>query len=174
MKFTSNILALVFLATTFALPPKEAFHEKLQGNINPDGIEYVNKQFKSCGTPGTRCLKLAPGARAEDAAYYTINSTTAKCNAKWKLPGGNGESRDSGKCIAKHRVNFLIECRKAKNARGKSNWIGVYFNDDDANFMAFGDAKARFVQNGRKGALTDQGSTKDKNPIVEIICPKHD
>ncbi|PWN36300.1 uncharacterized protein FA14DRAFT_155706 [Meira miltonrushii] len=173
MKFTTNILALAFLASAFALPPKGAFHKKLQGNINPDGIQYVDvKHFKSCGTPGTRCLKLAPGARAQDAAYYTVNSTKAKCNTKWKLPGGNGEERDSGECIAKERVTFLIECAKAKNANGKSNWIGVWFNDKDANFMAFGDAKARFAQNGRKGGLTDEDSTKDKNPIVEIICPQ--
>lgn len=172
MKFFTNILALSFLAIVFALPPKETFHQKLQNNINPNGIEYVNKKFTSCGQAGTRCLKLAPGTRKEDVAYYTVNSTKAKCNGEWNL--SNGKKRYSGTCFAKHKVNFLIECRKAKNSKNKSNWLGVYFNENDANFMAFGDAKAKFVQNGQNGPLTDQGSTKDNNPIVEISCPKHD
>lgn len=175
MKSINIFAILAFFAIASALQPQEAFHEKLQNNINPDGITHVNvKHFKSCGRAGARCLKLAPGARAKDAAYYTVNSTKAKCNATWKLPGGNGEERNSGECIAHKRVNYLIECRKAKNANNESNWIGVYFNDDDANFMAFGDAKARFVHKSRTGTLTDKGSTKAKNPIVEVKCPRSD
>ncbi|PWN36299.1 uncharacterized protein FA14DRAFT_184884 [Meira miltonrushii] len=172
MKFVANFVALAFVAVAFALAPNDAYHEKLQGNINPDGIKHVDEQFTTCGTAGTRCLKLASGARAQDAAYYTINSTKAKCNGQWKLPGGNGETRESGDCLTTQRTSFLIECAKDKNANGQSNWLAVFFNDEDTNFLAYGDAKARFAQKGHTGPLTDQDSTKDNNPIVEIICPQ--
>lgn len=174
MRLAASFIALTFLAIVLALPPEEAFRDKLLNNISDKRITYTKMDpIPTCGKEGVRCIRSAPGVLTNDLSYYIINSSKADCNGKWKSKGAKGKMHYSGDCVSDEPVAFYVPCSRTKNQKGERNWLAVYFNEDnDTKFKAFGDAQARFVQGDKVQEFTDQANTTVKNPIVEVLCPR--